>query len=409
MPDEVIELQFQPLHYAQQLIFDHPARFKVLACGRRFGKTTLAKRALYEGIIAGDKPYAFFAPTNKMMSEVWRAVKADLAPVITYTSEKERFLQFLTGASIDFWSLDSPDGPRGRAYAGIVVDEAALIRDQGTWTEVLRPLLTDYEGWAFFLSTPKGRNWFYHLFVRGRDGGEGDWQSWRFPTVANPELPPGEVDAAKKDLPELSFDQEYLAKFLEDSSSVFRGVGEVCTGVPESQPVEGHSHVIGVDWGRKDDYTVLAVLDEQTKSQVHVDRFREINWQMQRGRLKALADKFHPRVIIAEENAMGEPVIEALIDDGLPVKPFYTSVSSKGPLIDALALAIERQDITLLDDPVLRDEFHAYEMLRLPSGAWKFSAPPGAHDDIVMATALMWYAYQSKPAVVQMAANPFYN
>jgi len=111
---------------------------------------------------------------------------------------------------------------------------------------------------------------------------------------------------------------------------------------------------------------------------------------MQRDRLRALSDRWRPGVIWAEANSIGSVNIEALQAHGLPVRPFQTTVQSKGPLIEALALAMERGEVTLLDDPVLRGELNAYMTERLPSGAYRYGAPPGMHDDTVIAVALGW-------------------
>jgi hypothetical protein len=162
-----------------------------------------------------------------------------------------------------------------------------------------------------------------------------------------------------------------------------------------------------VDWARSYDFTVISVIDSVTQTQVAIDRFNQISWELQRGRLKALADKYEPRAIWAEANSIGDVNIEALQRDGLPVKAFTTTVNTKGPLIDGLALAIERQDVTLLDDPVQRQELQAYQMERLPSGRYRYGAPQGGHDDTVIATALAWHG-ANQSYEVRVTENPFY-
>jgi hypothetical protein len=89
---------------------------------------------------------------------------------------------------------------------------------------------------------------------------------------------------------------------------------------------------------------------------------------------------------------MGEPLIEQLQRDGLPVRGFQTTNASKANAIEALALAFERAEIRIIDDPVLLDELQSYEMSRLPGGMIRYSAPDGLHDDTVMALALAWQA-----------------
>jgi hypothetical protein len=157
-------------------------------------------------------------------------------------------------------------------------------------------------------------------------------------------------------------------------------------------PQAGHHYVAGVDWGRDHDYTVIVIIDVNTQAIVAMDRFNQIGWSLQRGRLKAIVERWRPDVIWAERNSIGEPNIEALQQEGLPVRAFQTTARSKAPLIESLALAIERGHIGLLDDPVLLGELASYSIERLSGGGYRYGAPSGSHDDTVMATALAWYA-----------------
>jgi hypothetical protein len=125
--------------------------------------------------------------------------------------------------------------------------------------------------------------------------------------------------------------------------------------------------------------------------QIYLERFNQIGWAVQRGRLAALYEQFKPRAILAEENSIGSVNIEALQAEGLPVRGYMMTSKSKAPLIDGLALAMEREEVVLLNDPVLKHELTAYEMKRTSTG-WSYSAPSGSHDDTVIATALSLWA-----------------
>ena len=140
---------------------------------------------------------------------------------------------------------------------------------------------------------------------------------------------------------------------------------------------------------------MLTVLDTTTKSVVKVDRFNRIDYVVQVGRLKALSERFHPDRVIAEQNSMGEPLVEQLQREGLPVQGFQTTNASKTGIIESLALAFERREITIPNDSVLVSELQAYEMSRLPGGSFRYSAPEGLHDDTVMSLALAWHGIGS--------------
>jgi len=102
----------------------------------------------------------------------------------------------------------------------------------------------------------------------------------------------------------------------------------------------------------------------------------------------------NPELIVVELNAMGEPIYERLLDDGLPVWGFSTQRKSKKDVVEALSLALERNRFELLDDPTQKAELIAYEVKRLPSGMVRYQAPEGMHDDIVMADALAWHGVE---------------
>jgi len=334
---------------------------------------------------------AWFSPTNKLMADTWRALRSTLAPVTRDKSEQEKRLELIGGGVVDLWSLDSVDSGRGRAYAVVVIDEAAMVPDFETaWQQSIRPTLTDQQGSAWFLSTPKGMNYFKHLFDRGQDCEREDWASWQMPTGANPFIDPLEIEAARLDLTEAAFNQEYLALFVDWEGSVFHRVGEAATANIRTEPESGHDYVIGCDWGRAHDYTVFTVLDVTTRALVALDRSNRVDYTLQCGRLRTLNEHWHPKQIIAEQNSIGQPVIEQLERDGLRIHPFTTTNASKVQAIEALALAFERGDIRIPNDAVLVSELVAYQAERLPSGLMRYGAPPGQHDDCVMALAIAW-------------------
>jgi hypothetical protein len=397
-PDDIeIEVEVPDLYAAQQEIVDHGARFKVLACGRRFGKTMVAIEMICSCLLQGQSA-AYFAPTYRMTKEVWEELKSILAPITSRVNEHDYRLELDCGGILDCWSLQgiSAETVRGRKYHLAVIDEAAIVSDARIWQAAIRPLLTDYRGKALFCSTPRGRNWFWNLFVQGQDESFENWQSWQLPTKVNPYIDDDEIADAERGLPERVFKQEYLAQFLEDGGVVFRNLDRVCVGKQELEPEPGHNYVFGVDWGKSNDFTCISVFDCERNQQVYLDRFNRISWEIQRNRLISLYHRFRPTIIWAEANSIGEPNIEALQAEGLPVRSFYTSSRSKAPLIEALVLAIEQERITLLSDAVLIHEMQSYEMSRLVNRGWRYSAPPGGHDDTVIATALSWYgAYKS--------------
>ena len=361
-------------------------RFNVAVCGRQMGKTTLGIERTARGAADG-MACAWFAPTFKFLEQSWKTLREILAPVTASKSEQQHRLDLHGGGSIDCWSLEDLDAGRGRRYARIVIDEAAMVRDlEQVWQASLRPTLSVLRGDAWFLSTPKGLNYFHHLYQLGQDPLESEWQSWQMPSSASPYIKAEEIAAARDELPERVFSQEYLAEFLSlEGAGVFRGVDAVSYLEPQP-PLEGHQYVFGVDWGRSNDFTVVSVLDASTCQQVAVDRFTQLDWEFQAERLHRWADLYHPRAIVAETNAMGNPIVERLSQGysrmygdsrrALPMQPWLATNASKAAAIQALSLAIENGDIALLEDQVQTSELLAYEATKLPSGIRRYGAPP---------------------------------
>jgi hypothetical protein len=395
---QAVERGTDGLHPSQRKVVNEAKRFNVVDCGRRFGKTMLgmnrAKQTLRQGL-----PVGWFAPTYKLVTEVWAEMRRDLRDEMTGLGNKtEMRLELTNGAIFEMWTLDNPDAGRSRKYARVIVDEAAMVKNlMDAWTASIRPTLTDLKGDAWFLSTPKGRNAFWQLYQLGVDSQHPDWACWQMPTVMNPYIDPVEIEAARQMLPERIFLQEYLAEFLEDGGGVFRRVMEAATATPEDRGKEGKRYLYGVDWGKHQDFTTIVVIDPERRRMVACDRFNQIDYVLQVGRLHAMCNRFKPMAIHAEKNSIGEPIIERLQRDGLPVKPFTTTNASKAEIIEGLSLAFERGEIEIVNDPILIGELLAYDAERLPSGMLRYGAPEGMHDDYVMGLALAWHGCMNSP------------
>jgi phage terminase large subunit-like protein len=162
-----ISLELDALHEGQLKVVSEARRWNVLQCGRRFGKTCLGENRVIETALNGQ-PAAWFAPTYKLLADVWRHLVWSLKSVTASVNQQEKQLRLITGGIIDCWSLDQPDAGRGRKYKRVVVDEAGIVRLlQESWQEAIRPTLTDLKGDAWLLGTPKGRNFFHRLYARG--------------------------------------------------------------------------------------------------------------------------------------------------------------------------------------------------------------------------------------------------
>lgn len=396
-------LDLPRLRNDQLAIARHPAKVKVLAMGRRWGKTVMSGRIVMNALIQHGR-VAWIAPTYKNTRPLWRWVTNIVAPAVKsgemQVNKAERVITTRRGGELAIYSGDNIDSIRGEAFNLVVLDEAAKL-PEGAWTDAIMPTLADFDGDAILISTPRGRNWFYTEFIRAQQDGELA-ASWQAPTADNPHPQIRRAaELARDRVPEATYLQEWQAQFVE-SAGVFRRILDAATAEPQDGAHHSHEYTFGVDWGRQSDYTCIAVIDVTTASLVALDRFNQIDYAVQLGRLTALYERFRPRAIVAESNSMGQPLLETLQRDGLPVVPFTTTNASKQIAIDALALAFERGAIRILPDPVLIGELQSYEAERLPSGMTRYSAPAGMHDDTVMALALAWH--NPAPAVAEVTS-----
>lgn len=367
-------------HPAQAQLLKDMRRFNVVNCGRRFGKTTLGINRLAPAL-NGD-PVAWFSPTYKMLEEVWRETKRAYAEVVQSKDEAQKRLELVTGGVIDMWSLDNADGSRGRKYKRVIIDEAAVIKGLlEAWQAVIRPTLTDLKGEADFYSTPKGRNDFHELYQRGIDAHRGDWFSASAPTTANPYIDPAEVEAARQDLPELIFRQEYLAEFVDAAGA---RISRAWLKHEPAPPLESLSITMGVDLAistKTDaDHTAIAVIGRSSEGTIYVldvQRIRAPFHEVLKF-IESMAGKWNPRTIAIEQVQYQAAVIQELLrTTSLPVigvKPDRDKVTRFQPL------EARYQQGLVVHTPRLLPDFED-ELL---------SFPVGRNDDMVDALA---YAY----------------
>ena len=217
------DLNFSLLPW-QQDVYKSDVRFKVIAAGRRCGKSRLAATALIIEALKCPPGSAvlYVSPTMGQSRQIIWDLLLDLGrEVITSSHVNNLDITMINGARIYVRGADRPDTLRGVSLTFAVLDEVADIKPEA-WEQVIRASLSDKKGRAMFIGTPKGRNWFYDLFKLGQAEDDTDWKSWHFTTKDNPLIDPTEIESAKKTLSSFAFKQEYLASFDNAGSNIFR-------------------------------------------------------------------------------------------------------------------------------------------------------------------------------------------
>ena len=285
-----------------------------------------------------------------------------------------------------FNSTDQADNLRGESCHFMILDESAMIEHEA-WTNTLRPMLTDTNGKAIIVSTPRGMNWFHAIHSRGYDPEYPDYESFTFPTSSNPYIPPSEIEEVERSLPSDVFKQEYLAEFLEDGGQVFKNVS-ACIAPTLADPEKGASYTLGFDVAKHHDFSCAIVMQNSTGKVVAFDRFNRLDYDLQIKRVERIASRYNNAKIIVDSTGVGDPILESIKKTGLPVDGFTFTNKKKQQLIENLAVRMERVEVTFPNQSVLINELKSYQYEITPSGNMKYGNPPGGHDDTVIAIAL---------------------
>jgi len=311
-----------PLHRKQDDIRVSNARFKVVSCGRRFGKTLLGVVLAISCALAGGAVW-WVGPTSREAGIGWRAMKglAQQIPGIVVKAA-DRQIVFPTGGWIAVLSAQSQT-LRGEGLDLIIIDEAAFLPGLlNVWQEDLRAALSDRMGAAMFISSPNGRGDFYTLWQRGSNIEHPDWQSWQASTYDNPFIPKSEIDAAKRELPDWVFRQEYLAEFVTFAGKVYKTFDPAGPMIyDERDPIGSDECWGGIDFGFRNP-TVVSVGRLDRDDVLHVDDgtyLRESTTADLVGILRDLQGKHNVRSWFADASEPG--TIKELRLAGLPVRP----------------------------------------------------------------------------------------
>jgi len=370
-----IEINLPKPHAAQRAVLDSPARFRVMMCGRRFGKSLISQNISIENGLA-NKKVAYITPTYQLGKTFFQEICKVLPEKIYKKNETDLTINFITGGQIRFFTGERLDALRGLKFHLVIIDEASYIANlQDGWLNSIRPTLTDYKGLAIFLSTPRGKNFFYSLYMKG---GEPDWEAFKFTTYDNPHIDPSEIDAAKFQLPNVVFEQEYLANPMENAANPF-GSEHINACVKDG--IAGKAEYYGIDLAKSVDWTVIIGLDKLGQV-VHFERFQK-DWMQTKETILKLPKNLP---IMIDSTGVGDAIVEELQKKFTQMHGFKFTSTSKQQLLEALANSIQTKTISY-PTGLIKEELEIFEYTFTSTGV-RYSAPSGFHDDCVIALAL---------------------
>lgn len=237
-----------PLSKPQKEIFDCDKRWRVAISGRRFGKTHLCIQEIAKFSRYPKKNVFYVAPTYRMAKDiVWNDLvdKMTRHKWLKKVNHSDLKLTLRNGSQISLRGADNENSLRGVGLDFLVMDEFADIKEHA-WYEVLRPTLSDKNGSALFCGTPRGYgNWSYNLFSKENE--DEQWKSFQFTTLDGGQVSASEVQQAKQDLDERTFNQEYMASFVNYAGQIYYNFDRKQNVIETYKPETSEIH-IGMDF-----------------------------------------------------------------------------------------------------------------------------------------------------------------
>lgn len=393
---------------ADQERFIHPPggqRISVAATGTKTGKTMGC--AIYCVEMAAKLPAGsliwWVAPYWKTVMIGFERVKSLLPETRRKVNESEKTIVTSNGVRIEFRSAENPNTLFGEAVHCCIVDEGPRMR-RAAWEAITTTMMQTQGPIRVAGNTDKGKNnWFYELYLRGVKG-DPDVASWSIKTYENPHMNREYIMKQRASMTDRAWQALIEAEFVDDGSSVFRGIDECLYDPRPAQPdnmislpyTPGLGYGFGTDLGKYTDFTVVTGLEFGAKKRlVYWDRFNQRSWPVQLQMIAMASQKYGNAMVVMDSTGAGEPVFEQAQRLGIPVQSYKLSAPAKIALIEKLIIGIEQRDILIPSNLfILREELASYEVEILESGAIRYSSPGegrGVHDDAVISLALAYW------------------
>jgi len=373
-------------------ILGNNAKYHVACVGRQFGKSMMAMNlVLYWAI--NDSPCKIlwispvYSQTDKVQKELMQAIGGSgIVESCNYSSNE---IKLKNGSLILFRSAERYDNIRGLTVDYGVIDEAAYCKDEA-WTEAIRPVFMVRGKKVLFISTPKGKNFFYNLFQLGVSADNPNYASYTGSSYDTPYIDPSEIEDAKKTLPENVFQQEYLARFIDAGGEVFSNLDKNTFNI---WPKPVGKVYCGIDLGKQEDYTVATFIDSNGKI-VDIYRANAQEWTLMTQEIIKRAHKWNATLMV-EVNSIGDVIFEQIKKQWSDTHPFTTTSKSKNEIIEGLILDMNNSVISMPSRGLfshLWDELTVFTYEYNPkTRSLRYGHPSGLHDDTVISLAIANY------------------
>jgi len=375
-----------------QQIIGSAAKHHVACVGRQFGKSLMAiNLSLYWMINDGPCKVLWVSPVysqcQKVQKELMQAIGG--SGIVKQCNYSDNFIKLKNGSEILFRSAEKYDNIRGLTVDYGVLDEAAFMK-QDAWREAIRPVFMVRGKKVLFISTPKGKNWFYDIYQLAKSEDYDNYVSYTGSSYDTPYIDEEEIEDAKRTLPEAVFQQEYLAKFIDSGGEVFQHLDK---NTFTKYPSPRGKVYCGIDLGKQEDFTVATFMDHEGQV-LEVYRNQRAEWSTMVSEIMQLVRKYSATVMV-EVNSIGDVIFEQIKGQWQDTHPFVTSSKSKQEIIEGLILDMNEVNVTIPDvklfEPLIRElEVFTYEY-NPKTRSIRYGHPQGLHDDCVISLALANY------------------
>lgn len=388
--------KFKPRDYQLPLFnaLDSGIRRAILVWHRRAGKDKACWNYMIKRAFQKVGTYFYFLPEYSQAKKViWDNIDNDGFRMLDHIPQEliagmnatELKITLKNGSIIQLIGADnfSKSGV-GTNPIGVVLSEYS-INDPKVWN-FIRPILAVNKGWAIFNFTPRGQNHAYEMLEMAKNNPE--WFVQVLTVTDTNILTPDDIARERNEGMSMAMiDQEFYCKFIESATSFFKDIPEVCSLEPEMFNFD-HRFQMGVDLARYNDYTAISVIDLNTFKQVYLERFNQLDWNLQKAKIEGVYYRFGQPKGFIDATGVGDPIVDDLNNRGVRLEAVKFNETNRKDILTNLSIKMEQRKIQLLNDTVLKDELGYFQYEMSEKGKLRIKVPDQLHDDTVFATAL---------------------
>lgn len=406
MKEISIPYHFKPREYQLPLLkaLDRGIKRAVITWHRRSGKDKVCFNYMVKRACERVGTYFYFLPEYSQARKViWDNIDIDGFKMIDHiplelrkkTNDTTLKIELVNGSVIQLLGADTfAKSGVGTNPVGVVMSEYS-VNNPEVWN-FIRPILTVNGGWIIFNFTPRGQNHAFKLLEIAR-ANPNEWFSEVLTIEDTKVLTKDDMDRERRDgMSEAMIDQEYYCKFIESATSFYKRIDEVCVA-QEKVPDPLHFYQMGVDLAKYQDYTAISVIDLNTFEQVSLERFNQVDWNLQKAKIEAAYHKWGRPKGFIDATGVGDPIVEDLVRQGVALEPIKFNEQNRKDILTNLSIKMEQMQIKLLNDENLKSELSYFQYELSDNGKLKIVVPEGLHDDEVFASALSVWELPNSP------------